>query len=131
MCLIAGIMLNNISIRELHAIVIRNFGRLTLSRKTSANVFKLDASKQGTQPGKLYHFGNHPQMTCFKTRASRGNHGNLTHQSPRENMHKLFDCIRTPLKRFLACLIFHRKEVRLSHLHKRKNTGSAPESINH
>ena len=26
--------------------------------------------------------------------------GNLVHQSPRENMHKVFDCIRTPLKRF-------------------------------
>ena len=26
--------------------------------------------------------------------------GNLAHQSPRGNMHKLFDCIRTPLKRF-------------------------------
>ena len=39
-------------------------------------------------------------------------------------MHKLFDCISTPLKRFLACLTFHREEIRLRHLHKRKNTDS-------
>ena len=63
----------------------------------------------------------------FKTRASRGNHGNLTHQGPRGNMHKLFDCISIPLKHFLACLIFHREEIRLRHLHKRTNTGSAPD----
>ena len=55
-----------------------------------------------------------------------GNHGELAHQSPRGNMLKLFDCIRTPLKRFLACLTFHRKEIRLRHLHKRTNPGSAP-----
>ena len=63
----------------------------------------------------------------FKTRASRGNHGNLTHQGPRGNMHKLFGCISTPLKRFLACLTFHTEEIRLRHLHKRTNTGSAPD----
>ena len=51
---------------------------------------------------------------------------NFAHQSPRGNMHKLLDCIRTPLKRFLACLTFHRKEKRLRHLHKRTNPGSAP-----
>ena len=55
-----------------------------------------------------------------------GNHGNLAHQSRRGNMHKLFTCISTPLKRFLACLTFHREEIRLRHLHKRTNTGSAP-----
>ena len=64
-------------------------------------------------------------MTCFKTRASRGNHWKLS-QSPRGNMHKLFDCIRTPLERFLAFLTFHQKEIRLHHLHKRTNTWSAP-----
>ena len=63
----------------------------------------------------------------FKTRASRGNHGNLTHQGPRGNMHKLFGCISTPLKRFLACLTFHTEEIRLRHLHKRTNTGAAPD----
>ena len=31
--------------RKSHAIVIRNFGRLTFSRKTSAHVVKLEASK--------------------------------------------------------------------------------------
>ena len=45
MWLIAGIMLKNISVRESQAIVIRDLGRLTFSRKTSANVLKLDASK--------------------------------------------------------------------------------------
>ena len=60
--------------------------------------------------------------------ASRGNQGNLAHQSPRGNIHKLFDCISTPLKRFLACLTFHREEIRLRHLHKRTNTRSAPEA---
>ena len=54
-------------------------------------------------------------------------HGNFAYQSPRGNMHKLFDFMRTPLKRFLACLTFHRKEIRLRHLHKRTNPGSAPD----
>ena len=40
-------------------------------------------------------------------------------------MHKLFDYISTPLKRFLACLAFHMEEIRVRHLHKRTNTGSA------
>ena len=39
-------MLKNVSVRESHAIVIRNLGRITLSRKTSADVLKLDASKE-------------------------------------------------------------------------------------
>ena len=47
--------------------------------------------------------------------------GKLAHQSPRGNMKKLFDFIRPLLKRFLACLTFHRKEIRLCHLHKRTN----------
>ena len=51
---------------------------------------------------------------------------NLAHQSPQGNMHKLFGCIRTPLKRFLAYLTFHKKEIRLRHLHKRTKRGSAP-----
>ena len=51
--------------------------------------------------------------------------GYLAHQSPRGNMHKLLGCIRTSLKCFLACLTFHRKEIRLRHLHKRTNPGSA------
>ena len=63
------------------------------------------------------------RATCFNTKASRGN---LAPQSPRGNMHKLSDCIRTPLKRFLACLTFHRKKIRLRHLHKRTSTESAP-----
>ena len=52
--------------------------------------------------------------------------GKLARQSPQENMQKLFDCIRPLLKCFLACLTFHRKEIRLRHLHKRTNPGSAP-----
>ena len=52
--------------------------------------------------------------------------GKLAHQSPQGNMQKLFDCIRPLLKHFLACLTFHRKEIRLRHLHKRTNPGSAP-----
>ena len=53
---------------------------------------------------------------------------NLAQQSPRGNMHKLFDCINTPLKRFLPCLAFHRKEIQLCHLHKSTNPGSATET---
>ena len=52
--------------------------------------------------------------------------GNLAHQSPRGNMHKVFDYIRTPLKTFLACLRFHMKEIRLRHFHKKTNPGSVP-----
>ena len=55
-----------------------------------------------------------------------GNHRNLAHQSPLGNMHKLFASIQTPLKPFLACLTFHRKEKQLHHLHQRTNPGSAP-----
>ena len=42
---IASIMSKNVSVRESHAIVIRNLGRLTFLRKPSANVLKSDASK--------------------------------------------------------------------------------------
>ena len=45
MLLIAGIMLKNIDVRESVAIVISDLGSITFSRKTLANVFKLDASK--------------------------------------------------------------------------------------
>ena len=129
MCLVAGIMLKDISVGESHAIVIRNLGRLTFSRKK---------------------LGKYCQIGCFKVRNSTRNTltlwqslsndmlqnksftgeitGNLAHQSSRGNMHKLFDCIRTSLKSFLVCLTFHRKEIRLHHLHKRTNPGSAPES---
>ena len=54
------------------------------------------------------------------------NEVNLAHQSPRGNMHKLFDCIRTPLKRFLASLAFHRKEIGLHHLHKKNEPWIRP-----
>ena len=43
-------MLKNISVRELHAIVMRNLGRVTFSRKTLANVLKLDASSKEFNP---------------------------------------------------------------------------------
>ena len=43
-------MLKNISVRELHAIVIRNLGGVTFSRKTLANVLKLDASSKEFNP---------------------------------------------------------------------------------
>ena len=56
---------------------------------------------------------------------------NLMHQSLRGNVHKLFDCIKTPLKRFLRCLAFHRKKIQLFYLHKRANPGSASEILNH
>ena len=56
---------------------------------------------------------------------------NLIHLSSWENTHKLFDCIKTPLKHFLPCLAFHRKEIRLCHLYKRTKPGSAPEILNH
>ena len=55
--------------------------------------------------------------------------GKLAHESQRGNMQKLFDGIRTPLKRFLACLTFHRKEILLCHLHKRTNPGSGSDYI--
>ena len=99
-----------------------NFFKKNFGKCSQIGCFKVRNST-----GKLSHFGNHPQTTCFKTRASRENHGNLAHQSPRGNMYKLFNCISTPLKRFSACLIFHREEIRLRHLHKRTNTGPAPD----
>ena len=56
--------------------------------------------------------------------------GKLAHHSPRRNMQKLFNCIRTPPNRFLACLTFQRKEIRFRHLHKRTNPGSVPANWN-
>ena len=56
---------------------------------------------------------------------------NLAHQSLGGNMHKLFDCIKTPLKRILCCLAFHRKKIRLCYLHTRTNPESASEIFNH
>ena len=95
------------------------------------------------------NFGKCSQTGCFKVRNSIGKtltlrqspsndmlqnksltgeiRGNLAHQSPQVNIRKLFDCIRTPLKRFLSNLTFHRKEIELRHLHKRTNRGSTPE----
>ena len=55
--------------------------------------------------------------------------GNFAYQSPRGNMHKLFDFMKTPLKHFLACLTFQRKEIRLCHLHKKMNPASAPDWV--
>ena len=93
------------------------------------------------------NFGKCSQIRCFKVRHSTQKTltlrqsppndmlqnksftgkitGNLAHQNPRGNMHRLFDCIKTPLKRFFAGLTFHRKEIRLRHLHKRTNSRSA------
>ena len=56
--------------------------------------------------------------------------GKLAHHSPRRNMQKLFNCIRTPPKRFLTCLTFKMKDIRFRHLHKRTNPGSAPANWN-
>ena len=94
------------------------------------------------------NFGKWSQIECFKVRNSTRKTltplqspsndvlrnksligeitGNLAHQSPRGNTHKLFHCIRTLLKLFLATLTFHRKEIGRCHLHKRTNPGSAP-----
>ena len=126
MFLKAGIMLKNISVGESHTIVIRNSGRLTFSRKTLTNVLKLDASKQGIQTRKALILQQSPSNDMLQNKSFTGViMGNLAHQSPRRNMHKLLGCIRTSLKRFLACLTLHRKEIRLRHLHKRTNPGSA------
>ena len=50
--------------------------------------------------------------TTFKQRASKQKllgeiTENLAQLSPRGNIHKLSDCIKTPLKYFLPCLAFH------------------------
>ena len=65
-------------------------------------------------------------MICLKKQEF---HGELsTSKSPRENLHQLFDCLKTPLNHFLACLTFNRKEIQLRQLHERAKPGSAPES---
>lgn len=43
--MIAGVMLKNISVKEMYGIAIKNLGRLTFSKKISANVLKFDASR--------------------------------------------------------------------------------------
>ena len=94
------------------------------------------------------NFGKCSQIGCFKVRNSTRktltigqspSNGMLQNKSftgeITENLAstgkyaKLFDYTRTPLKRFLACLTFHRKEIGLRHLHKRTNPGSAPAII--
>ena len=65
---------------------------------------------------------------ALKQELHGGNHGETSAQSPQGNMQKLFNCIRPLRKRFLACLTFHRKEIRLRHLNKRTNPGSTPEA---
>ena len=95
-------------------------------KKNFGNCSQVRCFKVRNSTRKTLALQQSPSNDMFKTRASRGNHGKLS-QSPRWNMHKLFDCIRTPLGRFLACLIFHKKEIRLRQLHKRTNTGSAPD----
>ena len=47
------------------------FEMFTISRKTLANIFKYDTSKQGTQPRKLKKFGNHSKTARLKIRVSR------------------------------------------------------------
>ena len=123
---IAGILLKHISVRDSHAIVIRNLGRLTFSRITSANVLKSVASKKGKEFN-LENF-NTAAVTLRRHASKHKIHGGNHLEKPTGKQHKLFDCIRTPLKRFLAYLTFQRKEIRLRHLHKRTNLGSAPDS---
>ena len=95
------------------------------------------------------NFGKCSQIGCFKVRNSTRKTlrlrqspsndmlhnksftgeitGKLAHQSPRGNMHKLCDSLhKDTSSTFLACLTFHRKEIRLCHFHKRTNPGSAP-----
>ena len=71
------------------------------------------------------NFGECSQIGCFKVKNSTWK--NLTLRQ----LHKFFDCIRTPLKGFSPCLKFHSMEIRLRHLHKRTNPGFTPELWNH
>ena len=123
MCLIAGIMLKNISVRESHAIVIRNLGRLFQKKlRQMFSNWMLESKEFKTLTLRQSPSNDMPQNKSF----TRGITGNVAHQSPRGNMYKLFDCIKTPLKRFLACLKFYKKEIRLCYLHKSTNSGPTP-----
>ena len=73
-------------------------------------------------------FLNWMRRHASKQELHGGNHGEINTSKSTRNMQKLFDCIRPLLKRFLACLTFHRKKIRLRHLRKRTNPGSAPEN---
>ena len=129
--MIAGVTLKNISVRESHAIVIRNVGRIGLSRKLwqMFSNWMLQSKEFNTKKF------NTSAITISQHASKQELLGEITeilaHQSPPGNMHKLLDCIKTSLKRFLPCLGLHRKEIRLCHLDKRTNPGSAPEILNH
>ena len=104
-------MLKNISVRESHAIVIRNLVRLSFSRKL------WQMFSNWMLQSKEFNPKNFNTLTItIKQHASKqellGEIAEiLAHQSPRGNMHKLFDCIKTPLKRVLPCLGLHKKEI--------------------
>ena len=102
----------NINVRESYNIVFRNLGKLTFSRKTSANVLKLDANRKVRNSNrKTLTLLQTPSNNMLQNKSSTGEiTGDLSHKSPRRNMHKLSDCIKTPLKSFLACLTFHWKK---------------------
>ena len=106
-----------------------NFSKKNFGKCSQIGCFKVRNLTRKTLTLRQSHsnYMLHGEITEKSTRASRRYHGNLAHESPRGNMHNLFDCISTPLKRFLACLTFHREEILLRHLHKRTNTGSGPE----
>ena len=73
--LIAGVILKNISVKEMYRIAIKNLGRLTFSRKTSANVLKTSKLRQSLSNGML-HNTNFTEETT----------GNLAHKNLRRNV---------------------------------------------
>ena len=99
-----------------------NFFKKNFSKCSQIQCFKVRNSTRIILTLRQSPSNNMPQNKSFRGEIM----GNLEDQSPLGNMHKFFDCIKTPLKYFLACWTFHREEKRLHHLHKRTNPGSAP-----
>ena len=104
-----------------------NFFKKNLSKCSQIGCFKARNSTRKTLTLRQSPSNDMLQDKSFTGKTM----GNLAHQSPRGNMHILLGCIRTSLERFLACLTFHRKEIRLRHLRKRSDPGSAPDYNTH
>ena len=93
----------------------QKLGQTSFFKKKFGKCSQIGCFKGRNSTLKTLSLGNHAQMTCFKRTTSRGK---------LRGMRKLFDCIKTPLKRFLTSLTLHRKEMQPRHLHKKTNPGS-------
>ena len=76
-----------------------NFFKKNFSKYSQIQCFKVRNSTRKTLTLRQSPSNKMPQNKSFRGEIT----GNLEDQSPLGSMHKFFDCIKTPLKYFLAC----------------------------